>query len=97
MGYQVIRRPLWVESKDIQPGVKVLSGPFDLSQISKEAPDMHITYCTTLAVESKLKKTNDPEYSNVEEDIMKRFKELIGQYPTAFVLSGSPLGAVKGF
>ena len=34
MGYQVIRQPLWIEGKDIQPGVKVLSGPFDLSQIS---------------------------------------------------------------
>ena len=38
-----------------------------------------------------------PEYSNVDEDIMKRFKELSGQYPTAFVLPGNPLGAVKGF
>ena len=36
-------------------------------------------------------------YSNVEEDIMKRFKELICQYPTAFSLPGSPLGAIKGF
>ena len=261
MGYQVIRQPLWIEGKDIQPGVKVLSGPFDLSQISsnvtpetarpssdpcynaqlidlaetpesvltEETPDMHITYCTTLAVESKLKKTSipenvilgnvrdmtkdddavleeaadttakqladgwltwantqqpppslqtpkdtehkhcdldfcapkqwqlsvqvkemedsglnssilspfcdalpefdcqgpefppaeeltcdpyssaysdaifhaldldGPEYFNVDEDIMKRFKELIRQYPTAFVLPGSPLGAVKGF
>ena len=93
MGYQVIRQPLWIEGKDIQPGVKVLSGPFDLSQISsnvtpeiarpssdpcynaqlidlaetpesvltEETPDMHITYCTTLAVESKLKKTSIPE------------------------------------
>jgi len=34
MGYQVIRQPLWIEGKDIQPGVKFLSGPFDLSQIS---------------------------------------------------------------
>ena len=28
---------------------------------------------------------------------MKRFKELICQYPTAFLLPGSPLRAVKGF
>jgi len=34
MGYQVLRQPLWIEGKDIQPGVKFLSGPFDLSQIS---------------------------------------------------------------
>ncbi|KAL9979530.1 hypothetical protein ACROYT_G017206 [Oculina patagonica] len=34
MGYQVMRQPLWIEGKDVQPGVKVLSGPFDLSQIS---------------------------------------------------------------
>ena len=93
MRYQVIRQPLWIEGKDIQPGVKVLSGPFDLSQIlsnvtpetarpssdpcynaqlidlaetpesvlTEETPDMHITYCTTLAVESKLKKTSIPE------------------------------------
>ena len=88
-----MRQPLWIEGKDIQQGVKVLSGPFDLSQISsheipdtarphsdpcynarlidlpeatdsslsEEVPDMHITYCTTLAVESKLKKTTIPE------------------------------------
>ena len=31
MGYQVVRQPLWIEGKDIQQGVKVLSGPFDLS------------------------------------------------------------------
>jgi len=37
------------------------------------------------------------EYSTVDVDIMKRFKELICQYPTAFLLPGSPLGAVKGF
>ena len=93
MGYQVVRQPLWIEGKDIQQGVKVLSGPFDLNQISshvipetarphsdpcynahlvdlpettdsslsEEVPDMHITYCTTLAVESKLKKTSIPE------------------------------------
>ena len=34
MGYQVVRQPLWIEGKDIQQGVKVLSGFFDLSQIS---------------------------------------------------------------
>ena len=92
MGYQVMHQPLWIEGKDIQPGVKVLSGPCDLSQISshvipetacpnsdpcynaqlmalaetpesvliEEAPEMHITYCTTLAMESKLK-TSIPE------------------------------------
>ena len=38
-----------------------------------------------------------PVYSNVDADIMKRFKELICQYPTAFLLPGSPLRAVKGF
>ena len=38
-----------------------------------------------------------PEYSNVDADIMKGFKELICQYSTAFVLPGSPLRAVKGF
>ena len=29
--------------------------------------------------------------------IMKRFKELICQYPTTFLFPGSSLGAVKGF
>ena len=38
-----------------------------------------------------------PVYLNVDADIMKRFKELICQYPTAFLLPGSPLRAVKGF
>ena len=90
---QAVRQPLWIEGKDIQQGIKVLSGPFDLTQISshiipeterphsdpcynarlvdlpeatgsllaEEVPDMHISYCTTLAVESKLKKTSIPE------------------------------------
>ena len=93
MGYQVVGQPLWIKGKDIQQGVKVLSGLFDLSQISshvipetarphsdpcyiarlidlpeatdsslsEEVPDMHITYCTTLAVESQLKRTSIPE------------------------------------
>lgn len=38
-----------------------------------------------------------PEYSTVDADIMKGFKELICQYPTEFLLPGSPLTAVKGF
>ena len=38
-----------------------------------------------------------PEYSTVDVNIMKGFKELIGQYPTAFLLPGSPLKAVKNF
>ena len=93
MGYQAVRQPLWIEGKDIQRGVKVISGPFDLSEISslvtpesalpnsepyynahlidlpetphsvhtEEVPGMRITYCATLAVESKLKKTSIPE------------------------------------
>ena len=261
MGYQVVRQLLWIEGEQIQPGVKVLSGPFDLSQISShvtpattpsnndplysarlvdlpetpdsvwedKVPNVCVAYCTTLAVESKSKKTCIPEnvilgdirdmtneddvvpkeaadttakqladgwltwantqspppssplpmktghkhydldscapkqwkrsvqtkemensglsssmlspfcddlpefdsegpefppveelsfdpyspaytdaifqaldldgpvYSNVDADIMKRFKELICQYPTAFLLPGSPLRAVKGF
>ena len=81
---------LWIDGRDIQPGVKVLSGPFDLTQISphvtpdtkhrdcdpfcnarlldipepsdsEEAPDICVTYCTTLAVEYKLKKTSIAE------------------------------------
>ena len=90
---QAVRQPLWIECNDIQQGIKVLSGPFELNQISshitpeterplsdpcynarlvdlpettdaflsEEGPDMHITYCTNLAVESKLKKTSIPE------------------------------------
>ena len=93
MGYQVVRQPLWIEGKQIQPGVKVLSGPFDLSQISShvtpatthsnndpvysaqlvdlpetpdsvwedKVPNVCVAYCTTLAVESKSKKTSIPE------------------------------------
>ena len=79
--------------KQLHRGVKVLSGPFVLSQISshvtpeathpssdsrynarlvnlpetpdsvleEEVPGMQVTYCTTLAVESKEKTTNIPE------------------------------------
>ena len=40
MGYQVVRQPLWIEGKGIQQSVKVLSGPFDLSQFSSpEIPE----------------------------------------------------------
>ena len=42
MGYRVVRQPLWIEGKQIQPGVNVLSGPFDVSQISS-----HVTSDTT--------------------------------------------------
>ena len=34
MGYQVVLQPLWIMGKDIQQGVKLLSSPFDRSQIS---------------------------------------------------------------
>ena len=34
MGYQVVCQPLWIEGKQLHPGVKVLSGPFDLCHIS---------------------------------------------------------------
>ena len=93
MGYQAMSRPLWIEGRDIQPGVKVLSGLFDVSQIShhvtpetkltdsdqfcnpplieipeppdsvltEEAPAICVTYVTSLAVESKLKKTTIAE------------------------------------
>ena len=93
MDYQVVRQQLWIEGKQIQPGVKVLSGPFDLSQISShvtpattpsnndplysarlvdlpetpdsvwedKVPNVCVAYCTTLAVESKSKKTCIPE------------------------------------
>ena len=86
MGYRAVRQPLWIEGKQIQPVVNVLSGAFDLSQISshvtsdttsansdpcynarlvdfpetpdsvleEDVPDMCVTYCTTLAVESKI-------------------------------------------
>ena len=40
---------------------------------------------------------DDPEYSTIVAKIMKRFKERICQYPTAFLFPGSPLKAVKGF
>ena len=40
MGNEVVCQPLWIEDKPIQPGVNVLSGPFDMSQISIHvAPD----------------------------------------------------------
>lgn len=40
MGNEVVCQPLWIEDKPIQPGVYVLGGPFDMSQISiHAAPD----------------------------------------------------------
>ena len=109
MGYQVLRKPLWIEVKDIQQGVKVLSGPFDLrkisshvipetarshsdpcynsrlidlpeateSSLSEEVPDMHITYCTTLAVESKLKKTSIPDENVILGNVREMTKDEI--------------------
>jgi len=42
MGFQEVGQPLWIEGKQIQPGVNVLSGPRDLSQISIHwAPDIN--------------------------------------------------------
>lgn len=94
MGHNTMHQPLWIEGRDLQPGVKVLSGPFDLSQISShvtpptncpsnaakfcnahlvklfntdnsefmdEVTDPLVTCCTTLAVESKLKKGTIPQ------------------------------------
>ena len=90
---QAVRQRLWIEGNDIQQGIKVPSGPFEVNQItshitpetaqplrdpcynaclvdlpettdsllSEEVPDTYLTYCTTLAVESKLKKTSIPE------------------------------------
>ena len=29
-----MHQPLWIDGKDIQPGIKVLNGPFDPTQIS---------------------------------------------------------------
>ena len=43
VGYQVVCQPLWIEGKQIQPGVNVLSGPRDLSQIAIHgAPDINL-------------------------------------------------------
>ena len=40
MGNEVVCQPLWIEDEPIQPGVNILSGPFDMSQISIHvAPD----------------------------------------------------------
>ena len=47
MGYQVVRQPLWIEGKDIEQGVKVLSGPFDLSQVSSQKMHAHTVIHTT--------------------------------------------------
>ena len=41
-GFQEVCQPLWIEGKQIQPGVNVVSGPSDLSQISIHgAPDIN--------------------------------------------------------
>ena len=38
-----------------------------------------------------------PEYSTLDAHIVKGYKKLICQCPTAFLLPESPLKAVKGF
>ena len=38
-----------------------------------------------------------PEYFTADPNIMKRFKDIVCQYPTAFHLPGTPFGAVRGF
>ena len=44
MGYQAMHQPLWIEGRDIQPGVKVLSAFFDVSQISHQVtPETKLT------------------------------------------------------
>ena len=37
------------------------------------------------------------EYDHVNPEIMEKFKDLLKQYPNAFVVPGSPLGEIKGF
>ena len=37
------------------------------------------------------------KYSNVSEDVMSNFKNLLRRYPEAFHIPGSPLSIIKGF
>ena len=40
---------------------------------------------------------DSPKYSNISEDVMSNFKNLLRRYPEAFHIPGSPLGIIKGF
>ena len=40
---------------------------------------------------------DSPKYSNISENVMSNFKNLLRQYPEAFHIPGSPLGIIKGF
>ena len=37
------------------------------------------------------------KYAHVDQSILHEFEQLLRKYPTAFLLSGSPLGEIHGF
>ena len=83
MGYQVVRQPLWIEGKQIQPGGKVLSSsmlsPFcdDLPEFDSEGPEFppveELSFdpyspAYTNAIFQALG-LDGPVYSNIDADI----------------------------
>ena len=40
---------------------------------------------------------DSPKYAHVDQDILNEFEHLLCQYPTAFLLPGSPLGEIHSF
>jgi len=40
---------------------------------------------------------NSPKYAHVDQGILHKFEQLLRKYPTAFLLSGSPLGEIHDF
>ena len=40
---------------------------------------------------------DSPTYSNISENVISNFRNLLRRYPEAFHIPGSPLGTIKGF
>lgn len=72
MGHNAMHQPLRIEGRDLQPGVKVLSGPFDLSQISSHVtpatncPSSAAKFCNAHLV--KLFNTDNSEFMDEVPD-----------------------------
>ena len=63
-------------------------------------PQILFTYAHTQEYYETLVNTLDldsSKYSNISEEVMSNFKNLLRRYREAFQIPGSPLGIIKGF
>jgi len=66
------------------------SVPFTTTPLKPFSEEYHETLIKALALDS-------PKYAHVDHGNLHEFKQLLRKYPTAFLLSGFPLGEIHGF